>query len=248
MGIVRWVKSLGENTLYYPGCLTKDFMKEEFENYKEIFNRLNIAFVLLSEEEVCCGLLPYNAGYKKDARTLAEKNYELFKKHNVTKIVTSCPECYWMFSQVYPKLLREWDIPVEHVTVTILRGLKKNRINFKGTGLDREEVAYQDACYLGRYSGIYEEPREVIRRLGGKVVEMRFNQEKVLCCGAGGGVDENFPEVAKKAALNRVLMIPKQVTKFISPCSRCHKNFKEVTQKSMEFSSFVLSKLRGVRR
>ena len=41
-------------TLYYPGCLTKGVLTEQFENYKEIFNRLGIDFVMLSDDEVCC--------------------------------------------------------------------------------------------------------------------------------------------------------------------------------------------------
>ena len=59
MGMLNWLK--GEKTLYYPGCLTKGVLKEEFENYKEIFNRLGIDFVMLLDKEVCCGLPILNA-------------------------------------------------------------------------------------------------------------------------------------------------------------------------------------------
>ena len=47
MGILDWIK--GERVLYYPGCLTEGVLKGEFENYKEIFNRLGIDFVMLSD-------------------------------------------------------------------------------------------------------------------------------------------------------------------------------------------------------
>jgi len=242
MGIKDWFGR--GKTLYYPGCLIKGVLKEQFENYKEIFNGLGIDFVLLSGDEVCCGLPILNAGYRKDAKKLAKKNFDLFKKNGITKIVTNCPACYYMFREVYPKMVRDWDIGVEHATVTILKALKKKGIRFKGSEEDREVVAYHDPCHLGRYSGIYEEPREVIERLGGKIFEFKMNRESAFCCGGGGGVRANFPEVAKKIAKKKVSFVPEGVGKIVSPCGLCYANFKSATEKSMEFSDFVLGRLR----
>ncbi len=245
MGIVSWIK--GEKVLYYPGCLTKGVLKEEFENYKEIFNRLGIDFVMLSDSENCCGLPVLNAGYRKDAKKLCEKNLKLFKEKGIDKIVTNCPSCLHMFGEVYPKLVREWDISVEHASVVVLRGLKKKRIRWKDNEGDREVVAYHDPCHLGRYSGVYDEPREVVEILGGKILESRFAREKSLCCGGGGGVRANFPELAKDVAEERVKSFDKNVKKIISPCGLCYSNLKSVSDKSVEFSGFVLGKLRGLR-
>jgi len=231
-------------TLYYPGCLTKGVLKEQFENYKEIFNRLGIDFVLLADE-VCCGLPILNAGYRKDARKLAKKNFDLFKRNGIRRIVTSCPSCFYMFKEVYPKMVNGWDVEVEHASVVILNVLKRKGIGFKGE--ERELVAYHDPCHLGRYSGIYEEPREVIERLGGKVFEFKMNRENAICCGGGGGVRANFPEVAKKIAKKKVSFVPDDVGKVVSPCGLCYANFKSVSDKSVEFSDFVVRKLRGTR-
>ena len=125
MGIFGFGKG---KTLYYPGCLTKGVLKKQFENYKEIFNRLNIDFVMLSDEENCCGLPILNGGYKKDARKLAKKNFDLFKVKGITRILTNCPSCYHTFKEIYPTLVRDWDIEVEHATVAILRALEKRKI------------------------------------------------------------------------------------------------------------------------
>jgi len=247
MGIIDWVKGLGSNTLYFPGCLTKGVLKEQFDNYKEIFNRLGIDYILLSDDESCCGLPVLNAGYKKDVRKLAKKNFDLFKEKNVRKIITNCPSCYHTFKEVYPTLVREWDIEVEHATVTVFNALKKKRIRFKGSDEDREIVAYHDPCHLGRYSGIYEEPRKVIEMLGGKLIEYKKNREEAFCCGGGGGVRANFPELAKDVARGKVAHTSKKVGKIISPCGLCYSNIKSASDKSMEFSSFVLGKLRGRR-
>ena len=243
-----WIKSLGSNVLYYPGCLMKGILSTEFENYKEIFNRLKIDYILLSDEEFCCGLSVLNAGYRKDARKLAKKNFDLFKKHSVTKIITNCPMCYHAFKEIYPKLVLDWNIEVEHATVTILEALKKRGVRFRGSDEEKELVSYHDPCYLGRYSGVYDEPRKVIELLGGKIAEMRFNRESTLCCGAGGGVRMNFPDVARKVAVERVKSISSNATKIISPCGLCYANLKSASEKSVEFSTFVLGKLRGLGR
>jgi Fe-S oxidoreductase len=51
---------------------------------------------------------------------------------------------------------------------------------------DREKVVYHDPCYLGRYRGVYDEPREVLSRAV-EVLEAPRNRERSFCCGAGGG-------------------------------------------------------------
>jgi len=235
-----------EKVLYYPGCLMKESLQEEFKNYKEIFNRLGINFILLSDVEICCGLPALNAGYKKDARKLAKRNYDIFKKNKITKIITNCPSCYYMFKQIYPTMIHDWNIEVEHATISILKALNKKKIKYNGSEKDREIIAYNDSCHLGRYCKIYEEPREVLKLLGGKVVEFKLNRENAICCGAGGGVKRNFPELAKAIANKKVKSIPKNANRIISASGLCHTNIKSVTNKSVEFSTFVLEKLKEI--
>lgn len=251
MGIKKFFKKLTENTLYYPGCLTKGVLTKEFENYKWIFNKLGVDFILLNgnekeSREVCCGLPVLNAGYKKDARKLAEKNLKLFKERNVGLIVTNCPSCYYTFKVIYPSLVRDWDIEVKHATDFILERLRKKNIDF--SNLDKKEiVVYHDPCHLGRHleNPIYDAPREVIQRLGGMVFEFKNSKEESLCCGGGGGLRANYPSDAKKIAINRINNLPNksEVEKVISPCGLCFKNLESATEKSEEFSSFVKRKL-----
>jgi Fe-S oxidoreductase len=237
-------KNLFTNTLYYPGCLTKKVLKTEFENYKEIFNKLKVDFILMPDDEVCCGLPVLNAGHKKEAKDLALKNFEAFKKKRVTKIITNCPSCYHMFNSIYPKLVRDWDITTEHATVTVLNALKKRKIKIP----TKEVVTYHDPCHLGRYEEIYEQPRKVIERLGGELVEMKNNRENALCCGGGGGVRANYADTAKKAAKNRVKQVPKNAKKVITPCGLCYSQLNEADDRTVEFSTYVLGKLRGMKK
>ena len=242
MNILNWTKNLGGKTLYLPGQFTKTFLNKEFENYKEIFKKLKINFITL-EEDFSCGHEILSAGYKNEARKLANKNFEIFKKNSVRKIITNSPSTYHMLKNIYPEFVREWDIEVEHATISILKGLKKIKIKER----EKEIVTYHDPCKLGRYSGIYEEPRETIRMLGGEILEMRLNRENSLCCCGGAGMQENFKETSKKMAQKKISNIPKEVSKIISPCELSHSNLKKVTEKSTEFSTFVLGKLRGLK-
>ncbi len=246
MGILS-VLGIGGKTLYYPGCLTKGVLKTEMENYKTIFNKLGIDFLMLPADEVCCGLPVLNAGYKKDVKKLAQKNLELFKSRGIKKIVTNCPSCYHTFKHVYPDLTPGWkeaDIEVEHATVTILNALKKKGIDYSSNSeKEKELIAYHDPCHLGRYSQIYDQPREVIKRLGGIILESPLSRENAFCCGAGGGMRANYPEIARAAAKKKSKYTTPKAEKIISPCGLCYSNIQTADARSEEFSSFVLRKL-----
>jgi len=40
---------------------------------------------------------------------------------------------------------------------------------------------------LGRYNGIYDPPRRILKSVGVKLIEMPRNRNRSYCCGAGGG-------------------------------------------------------------
>ncbi|HID21487.1 MAG TPA: (Fe-S)-binding protein, partial [Planctomycetaceae bacterium] len=51
-----------------------------------------------------------------------------------------------------------------------------------------EKVAFHDPCFLGRYQGLYNEPREILRSIPGmELIEPERCRERSMCCGAGGG-------------------------------------------------------------
>jgi Fe-S oxidoreductase len=243
MAFKKFFKKMTGNVLYYPGCLTKGVLKTEFKNYTEIFNKLGIDYILMPNE-VCCGLPIINAGYKKDAKNLAQKNLELFKKRKVYKIITNCPSCYHTFKTIYPKLIKEWDIEAEHATQTILNRLKKKKIKILKE--DKEIVSYHDPCHLGRYSEEYTKPRKVIQLLGSKLVEPIHTKEKAFCCGGGGGLRANHTKTSKKIAKIRATQFPKEAKKIITPCGLCYSNLSEQDERTIEFSTYVLGKLRGL--
>jgi Fe-S oxidoreductase len=235
MGILSIFKGKG-NTLYYPGCLSKFVLKPETENYKKILGKIGIDFLMLPDE-MCCGSPVLNAGYEKEARKLARKNLELFKSHDIRRIITNCPACFKTFRE-YKEMLPDWDIEVEHITTVILEYLRKKKFEYK----QNYRVAYHDPCHLGRHSGIYDEPREILRRIGFEVVELKNSRENALCCGGGAGLKANNPELANKIAKERIKQAADVgVDKIITTCPLCFSHLEENADIDVEEFSYAVA-------
>lgn len=125
---------------------------------------------------VCCGRPLKLSGETDSARKMMEYNKDLFRRHGITTLVTSCPICLKVFKEDYD--LR--GIEVLHHSEYIARLLRSGRIALTTTG---GTFTYHDPCELGRGGGIYDAPREVIEALG-ILAEPTHNREKALCCGS----------------------------------------------------------------
>jgi Fe-S oxidoreductase len=135
---------------------------------------------------VCCGRPLKLSGEVDAAREMMNLNEELFRRAGITTLVTSCPICLRVFREDYNLP----GIEILHHTEYFERLLAAGRLTLKpaGTAL----FTYHDPCELGRGCGIYDPPRELIRKAGVLVEPVETNTE-ALCCGssiAGGGLDK----------------------------------------------------------
>jgi Fe-S oxidoreductase len=230
--LLQKISSIGGNTIYYPGCLTKFAGKDIEENYRKILSSLEIEFITLPEFK-CCGSPVLSAGYKKDYDKLVSDNKELFKKYSVNRIITNCPTCAYQFREVY-----KLDIEVLHTTQVLAANLDKVQPGKH----KKERICYHDPCHLGRHSGVYDEPRNILIHLGYEVVELKDHREVSMCCGGGGGLRSNDQEMAQKIAKIRL----KQCTadQIVTPCPMCYKQLKDAAKgtkiKVYEFAEVVL--------
>lgn len=216
------------NTLYYPGCLTKYSLPKIKDNYEKILKKIGVDYIMLKELELCCGSPAIRGGYSKDFKDIKKKNLELFDRYGVAKIITNCPACYHIFKE-------EYGLDVEHASTLVLKNIDGfDKIK------EKEQISYHDPCHLGRYSNIYEEPREVLRKLGYEVVELRNHHEESLCCGGGGGLKSNNPKVANKIAELRLSQV--KTKKIVTPCPMCYAHLKENAKgiKVLEFSEVLV--------
>ena len=77
-------------------------------------------------------------------------------------------------------------LKVEHSTQFLKRLVEEGRL--KLSLKIQKKVTYHDPCYLGRRSGVFEEPRKLIEMIPGVTfVEMEKFGKNSDCCGMGGG-------------------------------------------------------------
>lgn len=155
------------------------------QSFVRILNEAGVNFAILGNEEKNSGDTPRRMGNEMLFQQLAMENIANFQKYNVKKIVTIDPHAYNTFKNEYPEFGLEAE--VYHHTELLEKLLNEGRI--KPVKEVKERITYHDSCYLGRYNGIYEIPRNILKRIPGvEIVEMKRNRQDSMCCGAGGGM------------------------------------------------------------
>jgi len=150
----------------------------------KLLKAAGVNFGILGTEESCCGEPARRLGNEYLFQMQAAKNIEILKNYGVKRIVTACPHGYNILKNEYPQFGGNYE--VIHHTELIAQLIKEGKLKIKKNL--NELVTYHDACYLGRYNNIYNQPRQIIKAVPGlDMVEMERNRRRAFCCGGGGG-------------------------------------------------------------
>lgn len=170
--------------LMWLGCagnFDADFQKA-LRSLFEILRSQGVTFGVLAKER-CTGDPAKRTGNEYLFQELARANVEDFQAQRVKKILTACPHCLKTIGEDYR--LFGFEAEVVHSAVLLSSLLAGSSFQVPP---DVAAVTLHDPCYLGRYAGHTEEPRDLLRRMGASVREPVRNLENPFCCGAGGGL------------------------------------------------------------
>jgi len=167
-----------------------------------LLHRAGVDFGILYESEQNAGNDVRRAGEEGLFDVLAEKNLKSLGGARFERILTTDPHTYHALRREYAGRNGAWRA-VHHTE--LLSDLLRGGV-LRPTGKWAQTVTYHDPCYLGRYNGVFEAPRNALRAAGGKVLEMPRNRMQAYCCGAGGGRIwmEETAKVQERPAENRV--------------------------------------------
>ncbi|MFX0102114.1 MAG: (Fe-S)-binding protein [Candidatus Hodarchaeota archaeon] len=214
---------------YFVGCTSSYREKELARNTYNLLKKAGIEFALFGDER-CCGSPLLRTGQRDTARTLAQQNLKLYFDHGIKTVLTSCAGCYRTLKVDYPKITGE-DIPFEvlHVSEYLNRLIEEGSLKFDQSTVQEQKVIYHDPCHLGRHSGLYDAPRQVLEKIPGlDLVEMEKIKGDATCCGAGGGVKAGNAGWALEMAGDRIdEAIETGASLLITTCPFCEKNFKD---------------------
>ncbi len=184
--------------LFWVGCAGSfdDRAKKITKAFVKLLQKAGVSFAVLGTEESCTGDPAKRAGNEFLFQMQAAVNIQVLNGYGVRKIVTTCPHCFNTLKNEYPQLGGQYE--VVHHTSFLKSLLDDGRLKLEGGTFRGKRITYHDPCYLGRANGIYEAPRELIRKLDAELAEMKSCRQRALCCGAGGAQMFKEPEKGDK--------------------------------------------------
>jgi Fe-S oxidoreductase len=203
-------------TLLYTGCVYKYKLKNLLENYLRLLKQLNVDYIIL-EELACCGIPLRNGGYKEEFDLVAKNNVAIINNSGIGEIIVLCPECNRMLEKQYKNGA---GLNAEIKVTFIVNYILKHTVPVPMKNIT---VTYQDSCYAGRRSGFFEQPRELLEKLGYTLLEVMENRKSAHCCGGGGNVRENNRELSDAVAQTRVNQFKMTGAKsIVTNCPHCY--------------------------
>jgi Fe-S oxidoreductase len=209
------------DVLFFAGCMTH--LTPSIKNSMvKILNASGIKYNFLDENGgVCCGRPLMLAGQIKEAKELINYNSQMIWKSGAKILVTSCPICYKVFKESY-----YLDVEVLHHTQFIKRLIDNGSIKLNFL---RRRAVYHSPCELGRGSGVFEEPKEILRYVA-KLETTGFEDKNSLCCGGSLANLRISASDRKKIAQNASIELTRENPDILATaCPLCKKTFASVS-------------------
>ncbi len=175
---VEYLWFVGDYASYNASCV------EVTQKTAEVFNHVDLDFGIMYEDERNSGNDVRRVGEEGLFEMLMEDNLESIERCRYQTLLTTDPHSYNTLRNEYG-LGGNGSSDVLHYSELFDLLIQSGRLSF--SRMLPYRATYHDPCYLGRYNGVYDAPRRVIRATGCELIEMKNHRDRAICCGAGGG-------------------------------------------------------------
>jgi Fe-S oxidoreductase len=216
--------------VFFMGCVGQYREEEATEATLDVLDHLGVDYTLI--EEVCCTGVLEDVGHSIHADK-ADQNMALIASTGAKTLITACPYCFRTFkNKAAYAPLNDAGVEVMHISQFL------KDFDF-GVTTDLR-VTYHDPCDLGRHTGIYEEPRQTIRKIAPDFVELAENRVQALCCGAGGGVRGAYAKNSLAMARRRLEQVEEVGAQvLLTECNSCVHNLSNAKLRKQKFEIYT---------
>ncbi len=191
------------DAVFFAGCTGSYRMQGIPKAAVKVLDRAGVSLNCLGENEVCCTSPLLRTGI--DLQTLEAAKETVTKADGIgaKDMIMSCSGCYKTVSSNFVEYYGKPGQNVYHITQYVDKLIAQRKLALPNEF--KAKVTYHDPCHLGRHSKVFEEPRNILKKIKGiDFVEMDRNRENSRCCGAGGGYKSAFNDFAVNIAAERI--------------------------------------------
>lgn len=211
--------------VYFAGC-TASYVEQDIGLASvRLLDAAGVPFTYLGEAESCCGTPMLVAGKWDLFAEVMKRNIAAVKAAGADTVITSCPACDMMWRRVYPEWAAKLGVPygltARHYSEVVAEKIQTGEFKFPANDKRPAKVTWHDSCHIGRVSGVYEPPRELIKAVpGAEFVEMPFNREEAHCCGSVLTLIKDPPVAAEvgKTRLDEAREVGAEKVLALCPC------------------------------
>ena len=202
----KWAEDLnlsrrGE-VVYFAGCSASYTYPKTAKATVKILSEAEVDVAYLGEDEWCCGAPALWTGDTRLFKEIIKHNLSAIEASGAKRVVVSCAVCYNSLKTHYSSVIGRLPFKVLHVSEVIADLIHSGNISLQPI---KKRFTYHDPCHLGRDEKIYEQPREIIKKIPqAEFCEMQRNRKSSACCGEGVVVSIVFPNLTRKISANRI--------------------------------------------
>ncbi|MGQ9652861.1 MAG: FAD-binding and (Fe-S)-binding domain-containing protein [Thermodesulfobacteriota bacterium] len=214
------------SVVYFAGC-TGSYVEHDIGMASvRLLDAAGVDFTYLGKKENCCGTPMLVAGKWDLFAENMKRNIEAVRHAGATTVVTSCPACDMMWRHAYPawaeRLGIDYDIQARHYSELVAEKIHSGEFCFLQGFEKPVTVTWHDSCHIGRVSGVYQPPRDLIQAIpNARLVEMSHNRQAAHCCGSVLTLIKEPPVAAEVGKVRLEEAVEAGAEKVLALCPCC---------------------------